>query len=340
MWNDVWKSQLNEILSNGCFVDKKDAKKDYVELVGHKFTIDDPRHRLISDNIRCVNIFQCVGQFLWITQGNFNVEAIEYYSPQAKNLSSDGVTMIGAYGPRLFGIHHLRQIQHLLNTLDEDLTKRKAVASVYLPQFDQHGKKKEEVPCTLNLQYLIRNDKVNAVTYMRSQDAYNILPYDVFIFTMLQEYVTAYLQNAHEVKLGTYYHFSGSFHIYKRNEAEIRKVLQNQLKNIDPMSEMPPEKLEIQVNQLNDFEEVLRNTVNAYKRRKKQVDFDFFFGMLNDTFQQEYWKQLGLILLCYGSLKLGDENKFKEFNKMLNPLYQYQIQLFLKKLEETGAKII
>ena len=43
--------------------------------------------------------------------------------------------------------------------MDNDNTKRKAVASIYLPQFDQH-EKNDEIPCTLNLQYLIRDEKM------------------------------------------------------------------------------------------------------------------------------------------------------------------------------------
>ena len=328
MWNEKWKELLNDTLVNGKLVKKKN-NGDYLETLGHKFILENPRDRLISDNIHPTNIFQCIGQFLWITQGNFNLEAIKYYQPIAEKFSSDGWKMIGAYGPRLFGIQHLNQIQHVFETLHEDSTKRKAVASVYLPQFDQH-KKNDEVPCTLNLQYLIRDGKLNAITFMRSQNAYNLLPIDLFIFTMLQEYVTAYLQAEYDLELGTYYHFSGSFHIYTRSQDEITRVINNKSTNNNIMEEMPWENVEVNINKLNQFEKVLRTTIVAHERRNVPVDFDFFLGMMDDLPKNEYWRQLALVLMCYGAYYIDDNKNLERFNKMLNTIYQYYVKLFLE----------
>lgn len=332
MWDDIWKQQLEKVLKNGTVVTKNDEKRTYIELIGHQFTLENPRDRLLSDDTKSMNIFQCVGQFLWTTQGNFNLPPIQYYQPIAKNYSSDGVRMIGAYGPRLFGIGHLNQMEHILNMFEKDDTKRKAVASIYLPQFDQHEKEHEEVPCTLNLQYLIRDGKLHAVTYMRSQDAYNILPYDVFLFTMLQEYVVAYLQAAHEIELGSYHHFSGSFHVYKKDKTNIESIIKNKSNSKVIMEKMPFEDVQRKINQLNEFEASLRNTVIMYKKKKLKVDFDLFYGTIEESFSEKYWKQLALILLCYGTLKMNDDS-FKKFNGMLEPLYQHYIQLFLSKVK-------
>ncbi len=120
MWDNKWKELLKDISTNGVLVSRKDSTRNTQETVSYKFEIDDSRNRLISDELRGIDIFQCVGQFLWITQGNFNVEAIKYYQPISDKFSSDGVKMIGAYGPRLFGIQHLNQIEHVIDTLTED----------------------------------------------------------------------------------------------------------------------------------------------------------------------------------------------------------------------------
>lgn len=324
MWEQIWKDQLKVVSEHGHIVTRK--RGDFKELVAHKFAIDDPRNRLIGDRTRNMNIFQCIGQFLWITQGNFNVTDIEYYQPDARKLSSNGITMIGAYGLRLFGIHHLNQMKYLLELLSEGKHKRKAVASVYLPQFDQHNKENEEVPCTLNLQYLIRDDKVNAITYMRSQDAYKILPYDLFVFTMLQEYVTASLSNQYEVELGTYNHFSGSFHTYEKHEREICDVFSNSVGSCSSMNNMPTEDVEINLIKINRFEIALRKAVDFHK--ENQLDLDGYARELENYANQEYWRQIGMILLCYGAWKIKNHKKCEEFTNMLDPVYRQHVERF------------
>lgn len=323
---------LNPVLSSLLLVKKAEERdRDFQEIISHSFTLKNPRDRLISDKLRAMNIFQCVGHFLWITQGNFNLNSIRYYQPRAEQHSSDKVKMIGAYGPRLFGVHHLNQIEHVKEVLDKDSTKRKAVASIYLPQFDQH-EKSDEIPCTLNLQYLIRNDELHAVTYMRSQDAFNVLPYDVFLFTMLQEYLTALLSpKFDDLKVGQYHHHSGSFHVYTKNKESAEKCISVKPIINEHMEPMPFEDAELELRNLNKFETLLRNTIVAYKERNTKVEFDFYFKMIEESFHYDYWKQLALILLFFGALNVNDEPTQRTVIGKLNSFYQYYIKLHVEK---------
>ena len=311
MWERTWRDLLREVVEGGSRVDRKDEKRNNMELVSHKFAIADPRDRLICSTSRPINIFQCVGHFLWITQSNFQVDAISYYQPIARKFSSDDIRLIGAYGPRLFGIGHMNQIKYILDTLDEDPGKRKAVASIYLPHFDQHGLPKEEVPCTLNLQYLVRDDNLLGLTYMRSQDAFKVLPYDVFIFTMLQEYVQNNLVLKHGLKLGSYHHYSGSFHVYDEDLGRISNVLDECDSGNLSMPPMPPNDPEIQLGKMNEFETIVRTNVVAQDKHRKGIDFESMFGMAEEILQNDYWRQIGYLLLCYGAHKLKD-NKHQE----------------------------
>lgn len=337
MWENNWKSLLNEIVNTGFQVDRS-KKKSFKEMLSYKFTLENPRDRLISEKTRAVNIFQCVGQFLWITQGNFNLEAIRYYQPIAGKFSSDGIRVIGAYGPRLFGVQHLNQMKHITKILDEDTTRRRAVASIYLPQFDQHEIKNEEVPCTLNLQYLVRDGKLNAITFMRSQDVFKVLPYDVFVFTMLQEYLTAVLQAAHDIELGTYHHFSGSFHVYTDDMEDVHKVLSSTSNTNHVMEKMPSMDIDLRLKELNKFESIVRNMVSSHSERKVKLDFDFIFSMLNDYFKDNYWRQLALVLTCYGAIKMEDSSAIEKSLKMLDPIYQYFANLHIEKMKSFSQK--
>ncbi len=331
MWDKQWKDVLNDVLTKGQPVKRKNSKRDIIEIVSYQFHLDDPRDRLLYSEARGLNIFQCIGQFLWITQGNFNLEAIKYYQPISEKFSSDGVRVIGAYGPRLFGIEHLNQMDHVVNTLAEDPSKRRAVVSIYLPQFDQHGLANEEVPCTLNLQYLVRDQKMQAVTYMRSQDAFKVLPYDVFIFTMLQEYLQNLLKPEHDLALGKYNHFSGSFHVYEEDIPKVKEVLASNSYSDYKMGPMPSKDIKFRLRDLNKFESAVRTMISAKLEHNFPVDFNSIFSMLNGLLKDEYWVQLGLLLICYGAIKVKDESNQRRAHDMLIPEYRRFVELYLKK---------
>jgi thymidylate synthase len=79
----------------------------------------------------------------------------------------------------------------------------------------------KDVACAITLQFLIRDDAVHAVVYMRSNDVILGLPYDVFLFTMLQEIISTQLG----LKLGQYHHFCGSLHLYDRHIDLAERIL-------------------------------------------------------------------------------------------------------------------
>ncbi|MBS3926284.1 MAG: hypothetical protein KGZ34_06315 [Nitrosarchaeum sp.] len=336
MWDNTWKKLLKTILNEGHEVKRKDSKRNIRELIGHSFYIENPLERLLCDEVRGLNIFQCVGQFLWITQGNFNLEAIKYYQPLSEKFSSDGVKMIGSYGPRLFGIQHLGQMDHLINVLAKDPSKRRAVASIYLPQFDQHGLSGEEVPCTLNLQYLIRDNNVQSVTYMRSQDVFKVMPYDIFLFTMLQEYVMNQLKPEYsDFSLGRYNHFSGSFHIYESDIPQIEKVIGNSSSCGDKMPEMPSRDVKIRLRNLNKFESTLRTMTSAKIEFGVDVNYSSMLDMLEKLQKDEYWKQMGLILIAYSAIKTKNNKILEQTYNSLCSTYQHFIDVYQEKTKIT-----
>jgi thymidylate synthase len=62
---------------------------------------------------------------------------------------------------------------------------------------------------------------------MRSQSAAMVLPYDLFVFTMMHE--TASLSLG--LELGAYHHFCGSLHYYTDEEEIVSRMLNEQIDN-------------------------------------------------------------------------------------------------------------
>jgi hypothetical protein len=57
---------------------------------------------------------------------------------------------------------------------------------------------------------------------MRAQQAFTVLPYDAFLFMAIQALLAAQLN----VDVGDYFHFSGTFHVYEKEESAIRETLE------------------------------------------------------------------------------------------------------------------
>jgi len=126
-----------------------------------------------------------------------------------------------AYGPRLDG-----QIYSVINLLRDDPSSRQAVLAIWRSDDLTHDGDK---PCTLNLQFFIRNDRLDAHVVMRSQDVWLGVPYDLFAFTQLQLTIASRL----DVRPGRYVHHVGSMHIYER---DLKRAQALQLHDIDDLA--------------------------------------------------------------------------------------------------------
>lgn len=113
----------------------------------------------------------------------------------------------GAYGERI-GL----QAQGVIRKLDADSDSRQAVITLWDPWRDNVPLKRD-YPCTIALQFHMRDGALDMNTIMRSNDAWLGLPYDVFQFTQLQQT----LATALEVETGLYRHTALSLHLYEKD---------------------------------------------------------------------------------------------------------------------------
>ncbi len=181
-----------------------------LEETGVLLELKNPRARLSRTESRG-NVFSRLGELLWYLSGKNDLEFISYYLPSYKKDSEDNKTIYGGYGPRIFNTRGQNQIDNVLRILEEKHNSRRAVIQLF--DSDDLATPHKEIPCTCTVQFLIRKNKLDMFTHMRSNDAYIGLPHDVFCFTMLQEILARSLS----VELGTYKHSVVSLHLYEKN---------------------------------------------------------------------------------------------------------------------------
>lgn len=222
--DDLWTAIVKKILDDG---DEIDARLGYrvKEVLSYGATLSSIDQTFLLNKRRRLSPAYACAEFLWYLSMTDDIEMIQAYAPQYHKFAENGVAF-GAYGDRwkndVEGVKN--QIELLIEHLQRDPASRQAVVTMWNANDLPHAIAKDhaDLPCTLGLQFLIRNNKLHLVTTMRSNDAWLGTPYDVFAFTCLQWLVASVLN----VEPGSYTHQVGSMHLYEKNWTAAREALE------------------------------------------------------------------------------------------------------------------
>jgi thymidylate synthase len=220
--NDLYVEVLAELMTTGDHAAPRGMPTR--EIRGASMILTDPTHNLIT--VRKLNIRFAVAEFLWIITGQNRLDFISKFNGEIAKFSDDGEHMSGAYGPPLTD-----QLPWVIRKLEDQEDTRQALLTIWRPM--PAGSK--DVPCTITMQFMLRNNLLEMITYMRSNDMWLGFPYDLFAFTMIQRYVA----NALQVKAGPYHHHVGSLHLYDRDNEAAEKALDSPHHVIDTADLIP-----------------------------------------------------------------------------------------------------
>lgn len=108
------------------------------------------------------------------------------------------------------------QFEHVINTLKNDESTRQAVLSIWNPSIDMDGTKTggvSRVPCSLFYQFLIRNNRLHCIYYLRSNDMLSHHAIDLYCASGLMEYLVKRLKDTYpNLKVGSLTYECGSLH--------------------------------------------------------------------------------------------------------------------------------
>jgi thymidylate synthase len=226
---EVWI--LEELFSRGEYITTRELKT--LELCNINFCITNPLNRNTNNPKRKWKLPLAIGEFAWHVSGSKDVDFIAYYARQWKNFSTDGKMISqSCYGHKIFkkDVYGESQWDRLIKLLKKDKFSRRAVLDLYESDsgIDYFAK---DIACVSTVQFLIRKEKLDVIVNMRSNDLIWGLPYDIYLFTMLQELLSLEL----EIELGNYYHNVGSMHIYERHFELGREMLNERNIEINPV---------------------------------------------------------------------------------------------------------
>lgn len=283
------------------------------EIVGISFTILNSRERLVVSPRRRANPVFNFAEALWYLRGLEDLDYIAYYAPSIRRFSEDGVTLKGtAYGPRIFryGVDRIDQWTSVIRTLQADRDSKRAVLQIFSPS-ELWRTGNLDVACTVALQFLIRGNALEAVSYMRANDAYRGMVSDIFSFTFLQEVMARQLG----VELGRYHHHVGSLHIYDADLPRVEEVLGSEDElpsraSLGAFPAMPVSEAWPDIHHVLEIEKLLRTS--AWRPRASELD---------DLPLDQFWKQVLALFEVYREIRHG-EPVDPDIVELLCPLFR------------------
>ena len=266
-----------------------------LEVLNFSAVIERPLERLPYNPRRPINLPAAVARFVWMMAGSDRLADIAFYEDKVRAFSDDGVSVPGSsYGQRILRPRPgLNQVRGILARLRQDPSSRRAAASIFQPE--DAVRESRDIPCAFGLFYHIREGVLHATTLMRSNNAYVLMPYNVFEFSLLAEVVAAEL----DVELGSLTHTAISMHIYDRDIERARAAVEgyrgdgftpgpatpSMARNPGPLS---------QVGELVILEAELRHDYEGLTAHGVENRIDKARRKLNP-----YWTQFYLLLLLH-----------------------------------------
>lgn len=212
---DVWLNGVRLILENGTVVSPRGL--NCKELLNAHTTVS-MKYPIMDVPVRKLGYKFMYAEAYFILSGGSLVEDIAPYSRRISDYSDDGFTFAGAYGPKV-----VSQIDYVINTLVKDPFSRQAVLTIWR---ENPGPSKD-IPCTISVQFIIRENQLHLIDTMRSSDMWLGWPYDTFNFSMIAVYVILeyYRLTGVELELGLLGMNLGSLHLYESEWAKAEDCL-------------------------------------------------------------------------------------------------------------------
>ncbi|MDP9857781.1 thymidylate synthase [Agrobacterium tumefaciens] len=220
--NDAMKSLAHVVLTQG----KPSAPRGSgtLEVLGANFIISNPTARIITLPSRKFSLPLAIGELAWHLRGDDQVDALAYYAEAWRNFTDDGLHVSGScYGRKLISVDSSGSSpwQRLVNLLHHDPFTRRATFGFITNEEDVEGSK--DISCVSSIQFLVRENRLSLFTFMRSNDLFLGLPYDVFLFSYLQELMALELG----LEMGEYHHYATSLHIYDQHRAACQRIAED-----------------------------------------------------------------------------------------------------------------
>lgn len=251
------------------------------ELLHVIVSLADSRQRIVF--ARPFNPAFAIAEVIWILSGANASEFVADWNPRMRRfVDEDANVLHGAYGYRLGSRPRLsKEIEQTLQLetgtvtprLDQIRTayealryspdSRQVVLQIWNAAIDlpNPAPRSADVPCNIVSHLMIRENRLEWLQIMRSNDLIWGMPYNVIQFTCLQEIMAGWLG----VDVGSYVQLSDSLHVYQRHWDELDALILEQEGNA------PVNRTDLRIKGYDEWEVLWRQIVESAVALSKGV---------------------------------------------------------------------
>jgi thymidylate synthase len=212
--DDVWCQAISSLRNDGHCSLQQSRLGPMREILHANLCIENPRERWVTSRVPVINPAFAIAEVFWILAGSNDANFVNFWNPALPKYAGKTSEYYGAYGYRLKKQFCFDQIERAYNVLSNNPNTRQVVLQIWDPETDfpnQDGSPRaEDIPCNICSLLKVRNEKLDWVQIMRSNDLYRGTPYNFIQFTTLQEIIAGWL----DVEVGSYCQISDSLHLY------------------------------------------------------------------------------------------------------------------------------
>jgi len=246
-FSEAYLGILNDIFNNYDMEETVIKSEKYnhaslIEKLGYKFVIKEPKELDIYPITKSEERNKVIRDYIdkeviLFDDGNDNSDGkMSELSKIWKIISNPDGTINSNYG---LMIYHTKDAGNLKHQPDQgyinqwDWAKQRLMHNMTTLQAILHFNRtthqwtnNKDQPCTVFIQFLIRNNKLHLYGYMRSNDAVYGTPYNISYFIRLMHRMKNELKTRYpNLEIGNYTHNATSLHIYKRNFDKVKIML-------------------------------------------------------------------------------------------------------------------
>jgi thymidylate synthase len=169
------------------------------------FTINNPMDNKIKTKWRNWNEKYADLEWGWYLSGKPDVSEIKKHAKIWDNMHGGDNIVNSNYG---YQWNRNDQLNYVIQELKRDNNSRRACISIY--DAKEHHKYKYDTPCTISINFYIKNNRLNMSVLMRSNDLWFGFCNDQYCFSHLVKCVADEL----DILVGTYFHYATNLHLY------------------------------------------------------------------------------------------------------------------------------
>lgn len=185
-------------------------------------TLLNPESCVCDINAREFSMEYLIKELNFYKSGSLDVEDIAKASKFWNSIADENGKIQSNYGylAKIEKYNGLSQFEWCSKSLKQDKYTRQAVINFNQPKHKRWGIK--DFVCTISMQFILRNDFLDAIVYMRSNDLIYGFCYDIVYFVSLLQDIC----KETGLEMGRYVHFATSMHVYEKHFDMCNKIIE------------------------------------------------------------------------------------------------------------------